>query len=121
MGYSAEIDNALAAHGQWKQRLAAAIQNGSSEFVPAQVQLDNGCAFGKWFYSLPDPVKNSPQGQEVQKLHAAFHKEAARILDLAIKGQKEAASQAIAPGSVYINISGQLMMAMMRWKVSISG
>ncbi len=116
MNYSESIDKALSAHGLWKQRLLAAITNGSCEFSVAQVQVDNRCEFGKWFYSLPQDFRNSEQGVLIQRLHAEFHAEAARVLGLALAGRKNDATQALVLGSYYTKISGQLSMALTEWK-----
>ena len=119
MSYSEDIDNALMAHGEWKKRLGAAIESGSSEFTVSQVQVDNGCAFGKWFYGLPSDLRESDQGKKIQRLHAAFHAEAARILDLALKGRIREATKAIESGSQFVSISGQLAITLTQWKKTI--
>jgi len=119
MGYGEEIDRAVAAHGQWKKRLLSAVTLGVSEFSVAQVQADNRCDFGKWFYGLPATLRETEQGKAIQSLHASFHIEAARILDLALKGRAEEAKKALEPGSPYTHLSGQLTMALTRWKSTI--
>ncbi|HPH98493.1 MAG TPA: CZB domain-containing protein [Anaerolineaceae bacterium] len=116
MTMQSEIDKALLAHGAWKQRLSSAINSGSSDFQVTQVQVDNLCEFGRWFYSLPEANRTSAGCQKIQKLHADFHAEAARILDLAITGRKDEAVAALAPGSRFTSLSGQLMMALNQWK-----
>ena len=121
MSHSQEIDNALNAHGAWKQRLLSAIEAGSSEFQVPAVKVDNGCAFGKWFYALPMDMRSSEHGVKVQKLHAAFHQEAARILELAVNKKKAEATAAIGLGSQYSNTSGQLAMALNSWKRALGG
>jgi hypothetical protein len=120
MGYSEEIDQAIAAHGLWKQRLHSAVTKGASVFRLAQVQVDNGCDFGKWFYDLPEAVQETEPGQSIRQLHAAFHMEAARILLLALNGHVAEAEQALAPGNLYARLSEQLTMALTGWKRTIS-
>ena len=46
--YIRQIDAAIIAHDQWKARLLAAVEAGSSEFQPDQVRADERCAFGQW-------------------------------------------------------------------------
>jgi hypothetical protein len=53
MGIRDEIDQAIVAHGLWKQRLLSAVTQSANVFQLAQVQVNNGCDFGKWFYGLP--------------------------------------------------------------------
>lgn len=111
-----EIDKAISAHGMWKQRLKSAIETGNSEFNVNKVTLDNLCDFGKWLYTLDSNIRLTESWNSIQKLHAEFHKIAANILDLALKGKKEEASKGIALGSEYAAISGKLTTAMMKWK-----
>jgi hypothetical protein len=120
MGYSEDIQNALIAHGQWKQQLASAITNGKSEFSVATVQADNACAFGKWFYALPSRLRESEQAKKIQRLHASFHSEAGRILSLALNGRRDEGAKAIGPGSQYTAISGQLAIAMTQWQKELT-
>jgi hypothetical protein len=121
VGYSEQIDQALAAHEAWKLRLKSAVASGASDFTVAQVQVDNACEFGKWFYDLEGDVRSMDECQVIQKLHAEFHSEAARILDLALKGNKQEAEALLGAGSKYSSISGQLAMALTRWKRELGG
>lgn len=121
MSYAEEIDKALVAHGAWKLRLKSAIGTGNTDIQVSQVQTDNHCEFGKWFYRLPVPVRTTELGLKVQDLHARFHVEAALVLDLALKGRREEAVQAIALGSRYATISGQLALSLSQWKNALAG
>ena len=116
VSYSDDIDKAIVAHGQWKQRLLSAITKGTSEFSVAQVQVDNRCDFGKWFYGLPDAVRETEHGKTVQRLHASFHAEAARILELALQGRIAEAEKSMEPGLPYARLTGQLVIALTNWK-----
>jgi hypothetical protein len=116
MSYADEIDKALLAHGTWKRRLLDAVQSGKSDFSVNQVQVDNRCEFGKWLYGLPSEVRESAIGKEIQAVHADFHTEAARILDMALKGQRAPALEALELQSKYAAISGRLALAMQKWK-----
>jgi hypothetical protein len=116
MNYQDDIEKALTAHGAWKHRLNTAIASGSSEFQVIQIKEDNRCDFGKWFYSLPIEIRGTDYGKKVQKLHAEFHVEAARILDLALKGKKKEALQSLETGTQYVRISGQLYLELNQWK-----
>ncbi len=116
MNHREEIDKALGAHVAWKSRLTSAIASGRSEFQVANVQVDNRCDFGKWFYSLPASMRGAEPCVTIQKLHAEFHAEAAHILDMALKGRRDEAEKALGGGSRYSTISGQLVVALTRWK-----
>lgn len=119
MDYGEAIDNAVLAHGAWRQRLSSAIATGSSEFAAAQVKVDNRCDFGKWFYSLPPAVRATEGAKSVQKLHAEFHVAAAEVLALVAQGRVEDAKLGMGSKGEYASISGQLVLALMLWKATI--
>jgi hypothetical protein len=110
--YSEQITKALTAHGAWKHRLNQAIAAGTSEFTVVQTQADNRCDFGRWLYSLPADLRSTNLAINIQRLHAAFHAEAARILDLALRGQKQEALKALESSGAYSHTSGQLVLAL---------
>ncbi len=113
-----QIKNALAAHGAWKARLKRAIETGRSEFSGAQVSVDNRCDFGKWLYGLPAEVQNGRMWKDVQQTHAEFHREAGRILTLALGGAKAEALAALDVNSTYGQLTGKLVILLNRWGTS---
>jgi hypothetical protein len=115
-----EINKAIGAHGMWKQRLRQAIDSGQSEFSVERVRPDNQCEFGKWLHALPAGDKSSDHWKSVQDLHAKFHTEAARVLDLALKGQKQKAEEGLSPNSGFAKTSLDLTSVMMKWKTSLA-
>lgn len=116
MSHKEEIDKATIAHGMWKKRLLSAIEDGASEFRVEDVQVDNRCDFGKWFYGLPAELRETDKGRNIQKLHASFHTEAAKVLETALKGRKDEAMKALGLQSQFAGLSGQLAMALIQWK-----
>lgn len=107
------VTKAIAAHGQWKQRLRDAVATGKSEWKPEVVRTDNACDLGKWIYGEARTVMpGHPAVEEVRKLHADFHREASTILDLALKGKKAEADAAMALGSNYSKVSTALVNAL---------
>lgn len=115
-----EINKAIGAHGMWKQRLRQAVDSGQSEFTVERVRPDNQCEFGKWLHALPPTDKISVNWKSVQELHAKFHTEAARVLELALKGQKQKADEGLSPDSGFAKVSLELTSAMMKWKGSLA-
>jgi hypothetical protein len=114
---SSKVVLAISAHGMWKVRLESAINTGASEFDPAVVETDNKCEFGRWLHGDIDPVlKQQPNFKKVVDLHAAFHREAARILRLALAGQANVAAAEISEGSKYFTLSTQLTHELEIWK-----
>ena len=110
------ITKAVIAHGKWKTRLRDAARSGRSEFTPEKVKVDNGCDFGKWFYSLPPEKISTAQASKIREMHASFHKDAGHILTLSLQGQKAAATKAMEPGSHFNNVSAEIVAALAEWK-----
>ena len=113
-----QIKAAIGVHGMWKSRIRSAAQTGVSEWKPDFVGSCHNCDFGKWLDSFPAAAQNGHY-KKVFPLHADFHKEAGRVLQMALNGQKEAAEKAIAVGSDYDNLTVNLTRAMMEWRDKI--
>lgn len=114
------INGAIAAHGAWKARLAAAIKDGRSEFSVDVVGKDDQCAFGKWLYGGIDPtVKRSEHYAKVRTLHASFHRTAAGVLGMAVAGKAAEATTAMGPGSDFSRASSQITLALTAWRGSL--
>ncbi len=116
MSLTDQIDKAIAAHATWKVRLRKAIAEGKSEVTPAGASVDNQCEFGKWLYSLPANDREGQDWKKVREHHAMFHKEAGKVLGLALAGKKAEADNGLANGSPFGKISVELTSALMRWK-----
>ncbi len=87
-----------------------------SEYKVETVEADNLCEFGNWLFGLPASEQSSPHWQKVQQLHAEFHREAARVLRLAVEGQKTEAYQAMDLESRFMKTSAKLTEAMREWQ-----
>jgi hypothetical protein len=117
MSLSDEIQEAIGAHGLWKGRLHTAIETGSCKFTVAAVAQDSQCAFGKFLYSSTDPaIKNSAHWRTCLDLHSRFHQSAARVLQLAVTGNKEAAQKEMDPQSDFFKLSRTLTAEMLKWR-----
>lgn len=115
-----EIDKAIGAHGQWKQKLRTAIDTGQSESTPTKVRQDDNCSFGQWLHNRIDPdVKDTPHYSKIVSLHAQFHEEAGAILALALKGEKDDANDRMKLGGKFASISGQLISTMKEWQSTL--
>lgn len=110
-----QIKAAIGVHGMWKSRLHSAIDHGSSEFTPGKVRRDDQCDFGKWLAAAAPSARSSPDYQKCVELHRQFHGAAAKVLELAIAGNKDAAKEAMKAGGDFARTSGALTMAMMAW------
>jgi Chemoreceptor zinc-binding domain len=116
------LSKAIAAHSGWKARLRSAVVSGKSEIPMSTVRVDNQCDFGKWLYGseLSEKEKATEHHRNVKRLHADFHREAARVLELLMLGKKGDAEQAIAMGGSYTKASTTLIEAMIKWRDSTS-
>lgn len=114
------LNQAIAAHGLWKQRLREAIKTGKSEWTIEQVGVDNHCVFGKWLYSLTQKDQQEKECKSVKELHAHFHREAARVLELALSGKIQEAEKALSVTSAFAQASSALTLAMIHWRETLS-
>ncbi len=102
-----KIGKAIVAHSHWKQHLKKAIDTGESEFSVDTVQSPHLCEFGTWLDS--EEGKSLPNYDEIYELHQKFHLEAARILNLALKGHSNDAETLLAFGSDFSKTSAKLV------------
>jgi len=73
--------------------------------------------FGQWLYGdeITAGEKATPGYEEVCRLHARFHEEAARVLELALAGKRWEAAAALGDGSAYAMASMDLLNALAAW------
>ncbi|MBJ6723345.1 CZB domain-containing protein [Geomesophilobacter sediminis] len=116
-----ELNKAMAAHGVWKVRLREAIANGTSEFDPFTVSQDHECEFGKWLYRIPDADRPPAFWEKVKELHEQFHREAGRILHLALSGKGEEALARVSDlRGDFVQTSIELTNTLQAWKEAAS-
>jgi len=96
------------------------MDKGGSEHSPEVVGKDDVCKFGQWLYSLPAEEQKAKHFQTVKLLHAEFHKAAAEVLGLVLKGNKPEASKCMEYGGTYFSASGKLQLELNRWKQELS-
>ena len=73
--------DAISAHVNWKLRIHTLLSGKLPEKLdPSAIARDNACELGKWIHS--DGKKEIPSAlhAELLAVHAAFHREAARIV-----------------------------------------
>lgn len=114
-----EINDAIGAHGAWKLRLRTAISMGKSDVEPATVRCDDRCAFGRWINgpTIDGHTRSGKPYQVIHRLHAEFHQAAATVLESALAGRKEHATQ-ILEGE-FRERSEKLVRALTKWKGEI--
>jgi methyl-accepting chemotaxis protein len=119
-GNHAMIQYAIAAHSSWIARLKAAIVSCHLDTPVSAIRADNQCQFGKWLHGkeISDAQKQSEHYHTCKRLHAQFHEEASKIAQMAISGQKEAATQAMGPSSEFVRVSTELTGVLNRWNAA---
>jgi hypothetical protein len=111
---SAEIKAALAAHGMWKTHLDAAVTAGTATVDVVNAGQDDRCTIGRWLHGTPE-LKAHPGFQKVVTLHARFHREASKALQLALAAKKDEARKLIDASSIYSRSSADLTRALESW------
>jgi len=114
------IQVAVGAHGLWKVKLHAAIDKETGAFTVAGAGVDHKCDCGKFLHTQVDAeLKKSAYWRRCRDLHARFHQEAARVLQLALAGKKAAAQEAMDPDSEFARISRSLTAEMLKWRSAV--
>ena len=100
--------SALDAHKAWRTRLQQAIDTGTSTTPVEVAGKDDRCAFGKWLHG-PDPFRDREpeRWQTLHDLHEQFHRNAAKIIELATSGQTKPATERLHAPEV-VNVQTQL-------------
>jgi len=114
-----QINAAIAAHDEWKARLLAAVETGSSEFEADKVRADDLCPFGQWLDSSEADLTASLHYERVRDLHAQFHRAAADALALAVSGRGPQALTSLEFGSDYVKASVLLVDEMESWRAEL--
>lgn len=74
-----DLNEAIKAHSEWKMKLRGAISTQTSLDVQA-IAKDDCCALGKWLHGESKARFGAlPAHTDCMRLHANFHKEAAKI------------------------------------------
>ncbi|EDN65761.1 hypothetical protein BGP_0046 [Beggiatoa sp. PS] len=102
-----KIGQEIATHNIWKFHLKNAIETGRSHFTVEEVKNYHACVFGEWLDSAEG--KRLPHYLDIIELHKKFHEEASIVLRLALMGQPSEAIARMREGSLFSQISSQLI------------
>jgi methyl-accepting chemotaxis protein len=104
------VTTVIAGHGMWKWRFHEAIETGRTDYILADVARDDRCALGKWLYGEGRGASGGWAGYgRIRELHASFHRAAAEVLELAVAGDKAAATERSGPRSKFARTSTELV------------
>ncbi len=112
------IYQAIVSHTAWKKRLREIIDTGENKY---DVDTEH-CKFGKWLKENADGLlsiyEHYPQ---VVHLHDQFHKEADKIIRLALYEKLQEANTAVGYGGDFDHISQGLVRALIAWHDVVIG
>lgn len=116
-----EIQTAIAMHSMWKARLDKCIETGEFDTPLHIVEQDDQCHLGKWLYgeNIPSAARTSEAYQKVRDSHAKFHQVAAKVVELALAGNKQEAYRLMSSNGEYTKATTDLVSKMMDWANSI--
>jgi len=110
-----QITAAIAAHHAWMGRLKTAAEYGRSSIDVATTQKDDVCPVGIWLTREISPsLKARPLYERTRTLHAQFHREAARILTLALARDPNAKNE-LADGRAFSRVATDLRGTLYDW------
>lgn len=118
---SNEIDEAIKAHGLWRDRLANGVVDGKLETPACDIGRDDLCRFGKWLGVMRTDSKigPSPHYSRAWAGHAAFHKLAGEIATEIERGNVKKARQRL-ENPVYDITTRVLVKDLRKWQDSLS-
>lgn len=103
-----DFQQAAKAHREWNTILRMYL-NGSGVLNPADVQKDDLCALGQWIHGEGKKHIIYVEYQELRTIHSEFHKNAAEIVQLIDKNEKEKAKQKLDAGSKFRELSLKIL------------
>ncbi len=105
--------SATNAHKAWKKRLHDCVSGACATLDPQAIACDDRCDLGKWLYRIRDnqPILSADTQKLFTRLlaeHAAFHRTAAEVAQLAQSKQQDEALKRL-QGGEYTRISNQVI------------
>lgn len=97
----------LAAHAAWMTRLREFIY-GSGHLDAETVARDDACEIGRWLNGEGAKYGNLSDYQHARRIHAAFHRRAARVVIMVERGRRQEAAADLATGGELRRLSGVL-------------
>jgi Chemoreceptor zinc-binding domain len=116
-----DIDTAIAAHENWKLRLASHLAGTSDEpFDPAVVCLDDRCELGKWLHGAGQKsLGKYPAFDVLVSRHRYFHVQASTVLVQKQSGDVAAAERTL--NGPFKHGSNQVVLLLKELKRGLGG
>jgi hypothetical protein len=110
-----QITAAIAAHHDWMGRLKTAAEYGRSSVDVATTEKEDACPIGQWLTrDISSSLRSMPLYTRTRGLHHDFHKEAARVLGLALARDARAKTE-LAQGGAFTHVANELRRALYDW------
>ena len=83
-----KITGAIQYHEMWKEKIDAMRATREFNMTVDEIASDCECSLGRWMYSsvFPSEIKSTPAYENVRRLHEEFHKCAAELIEIEMKG-----------------------------------
>jgi methyl-accepting chemotaxis protein len=108
------LDNALAAHAQWKTKLRGAIQK-QEKLDTASIGVDHKCEFGQWLHGAAKSQYGTLEGyRNCVATHAAFHRQAGSVATAINAARYDEAAAMLDAGTPYATASAAVGTAIIR-------
>ena len=114
-----DFDHAIAAHAEWKRKLARYLAAPDHSLNPDEVSADNRCELGKWLVSEGKKFAKLAEYGAVVSDHAKFHKAAAEIVRRANAGQRVTEEVALGAKSDFAAASSSVVRSIMALKAKV--
>ena len=111
-----DFDEAMAAHSEWRMKLANYIRKPDKSLSASIVSKDNQCALGKWLYAEGQRHGVLPEYTQLVEAHKRFHAAAGIIIARADKGENVTEEVTLGAVSDYSRASVAVAMAIMGMK-----
>ena len=84
---------------------------GSGRMDAETVARDDNCEIGRWLYGDGSRFRQLREYQHALRVHAAFHRRAAKVVRMVDHGRRLEAAADLAPGGDLRGLSGELIRA----------
>lgn len=111
-----DFDQAIAAHGAWKQKLSEYLRKRDGSMKPGDIGMDSKCPLGQWIYGEGSKYLKLPEYSTLKNEHARFHRAAAEVVHRADLGQSTSSEMALGSNSEFASASSSVVMAIMAMK-----
>jgi len=116
-----DFDRAIAAHGEWKRKLATYLQQPNASLKIAEVGADNKCALGQWIYGDGSHYSSMPEYSQLKSAHAQFHTAAAQVVSKADSGQSLIEDDVLGAKSEFARSSTRVILAIKAMRQKSNG